>query len=96
MKIEPHENGPLFVEWHYYLAAGRWYKYMLHMPIAHGAHCNVSWRNYVFLMERNMLHLTIVFVRPEHLKAWKEPAHLPALWGYGSHSFGDEKLRSQN
>jgi len=53
VKIEPHENGPLFVEWHYYLAAGR----------------------------------------PEHLKAWKEPAHLPALWGYGSHSFGDEKLR---
>ena len=24
VKIEPHENGPLFVEWHYYLAAGRW------------------------------------------------------------------------
>ena len=23
VKIEPHENGPLFVEWHYYLAAGR-------------------------------------------------------------------------
>jgi len=53
VKIEPHENGPLFVEWHYYLAAGR----------------------------------------PEHLRAWKEPAHLPALWGYGSHSLGDEKLR---
>jgi len=53
VKIEPHENGPLFVEWHYYLAAGR----------------------------------------PEHLKAWKEPAHLPALWGYGSHSLGEEKLR---
>jgi len=53
VKIEPHENGPLFVEWHYYLAAGR----------------------------------------PEHLKAWKEPAHLPALWGYGSHSLAEEKLR---
>jgi len=53
VKIEPHENGPLFVEWHYYLAAGR----------------------------------------PEHLKAWSGPAHLPALWGYGSHTVGDEKLR---
>jgi len=53
VKIEPHENGPLFVEWHYYLAAGR----------------------------------------PEHLKGWKEPAHLPALWGYGSHTLGEDKLR---
>jgi len=53
VKIEPHENGPLFVEWHYYLAAGR----------------------------------------PEHLKGWKEPAHLPALWGYGSHTLGEQKLR---
>ena len=36
---------------------------------------------------------TIFLFRPEHLKAWNGPAHLPALWGYGSHTVGDEKLR---
>ena len=34
-----------------------------------------------------------ILFRPEHLKAWSGPAHLPALWGYGSHTVGDEKLR---
>ena len=73
VKIEPHENGPLFVEWHYYLAAGRLSR--LFQPLI----VQGQFKQLIF--------------RPEHLKAWSGPAHLPALWGYGSHTVGDEKLR---
>ena len=85
VKIEPHENGPLFVEMHYYLRYVRESRIGLKL---------VSIR----LHDDRLLCCSAG--KPDHLASWKggggggrAAPHLPLLRGNGSHTVGGEKYR---